>query len=115
MMERTYSLIHPDLLTITEGERTWRRRPEWFGDEWQRKAGCVAYGGGYAGELSGADRPLPGRPALRELGAMMDVTGPDGRVGACYAGEKRGVNTCLFTKGFVGFAAQKACRYPYGL
>lgn len=109
-MERTYSLIHPDLLTITEGERTWRGADqEWFGDEWQRKAGWRAYGGGYAGELSGADPPpLPAALSLRELGAD-GCDGPDGRAVGCHVTPgKKGVNTLhLFTKGFVGFAAQK--------
>ena len=58
-MERTYSLIHPDLLTITEGERTWRGADqEWFGDEWQRKAGCAPTA---AAMLVSYPAPLAGR------------------------------------------------------
>ena len=74
-MERTYSLIHPDLLTITEGERTWRGADqEWFGDEWQRKAGCAPTAAAMLVSYLAQTRP-PCRP-LYPSGSWerMDVT-----------------------------------------
>lgn len=40
-MERVYGITDPERLTIREGERTWRGADqEWYGESWQRKAGC---------------------------------------------------------------------------
>ena len=108
-MERTYSLIHPDLLTITEGERTWRGADqEWFGDEWQRKAGCAPTAAAMLVSYLAQTRP-PCRP-LYPSGSWerMDVTALMDELWAHVTPGKKGVNTLhLFTKGFAGFAAQK--------
>ena len=117
-MERTYSLIHPDLLTITEGERTWRGADqEWFGDEWQRKAGCAPTAAAMLVSYLAQTRP-PCRP-LYPSGSWerMDVTALMDELWAHVTPGKKGVNTLhLFTKGFAGFAAQKGVQIsPCGL
>ena len=100
-MERTYSLIHPDLLTITEGERTWRGADqEWFGDEWQRKGRLQPTAAAMLVSYLAQTRPsLPAALSLRELGAD-GCDGPDGRaVAHVTPGEKGGSTPCTLHQG----------------
>ena len=40
-MDGIYSITRPELLTVTQGERSWQGADQlWYTDEWQQKAGC---------------------------------------------------------------------------
>ena len=40
-MDGIYSITRPELLTVTQGERSWQGADQlWYADEWQQKAGC---------------------------------------------------------------------------
>ena len=40
-MDGIYSIARPELLTVTQGERSWQGADQlWYTDEWQQKAGC---------------------------------------------------------------------------
>ena len=40
-METNYSISRPELLTVTQGSRSWQGADQlWYSDEWQKKAGC---------------------------------------------------------------------------
>ncbi|NCB63857.1 MAG: hypothetical protein EOM52_09665 [Clostridia bacterium] len=113
-MERTYGITDPEILTICDGERSWRGADqEWYGEEWQRKAGCgptcAATLLRYVAEKRGgweALYPAASREQTDFL-ALMDEVWKHVTPG------KMGVNTLhIFTRGIKAYAAEKGVKLP---
>lgn len=113
-MENTYSLSRPELLTVTEGERTWRGADQlWYPEEWQRKAGC----GPTAASLmvSYLAQIRASCASLYPSGSWErgDVLGLMEEVWRFVTPGKKGVNTTrIFTKGLSAFAREKGVDLP---
>lgn len=113
-MNQISSLSRPELLTITEGERTWRGADQlWYPDEWQRKAGCGPTSASLLASYLAQTRKdcAPLYPSASwEKG---DVLALMEELWRFITPGKRGVNTThLFSKGLTAFAAEKGVSLP---
>lgn len=108
-MENTYTLSRPELLTVTEGDRTWQGADQlWYPDEWQRKAGCgptaAALLTSYLAQTREPCAPLypSGSWEKKDVLALME------ELWRYITPGRHGVNTIhLFSKGFTLFAESK--------
>lgn len=113
-MKRNCSLTRGDLFTVIEGERSWRGYDqEWFGDEWQRKAGCGPTAA--AQQVSYLAQTRPACRALYPSGSWErgDALALMNALWAHITPGRKGVNTLrLFTKGFSAFAGERGLEVP---
>ena len=113
-MDGIYSIARPELLTVTQGERSWQGADQlWYTDEWQQKAGCgptaAAVMASYLAQTRPACAPLypSGSWERWDVLALME------ELWGFLTPGKHGLNTThLFTKGFAAFAAQKGLTLP---
>ena len=113
-MEHIYGLSRPELLTITEGGRTWRGADQlWYADEWQQKAGCgpttAALMASYLAQTRPSCAPLcpSGSWEKADFTALMEELWQHVTPG------KHGVNAPrLFSKGLRSFGASKEVELP---
>ena len=113
-MQHYYSISRPELLTITEGDRTWRGSDQmWYSDDWQQKAGCAptcaALLVSYLAQTRPACAPLypSGSWEKRDVTALMEELWQHVTPG------KHGVYTARhYAKGFRAFGESKGLALP---
>lgn len=113
-MERIYSIIDPERLTLRDADRTWRGADqEWYGEELQRKAGCGPTCAATLLCYLALSRPqwralYPAQSCgQKEFLALMNEVWNHVTPG------RMGVNTnFLFTKGVKSYGAEKGLKLP---
>lgn len=113
-MEQTYALSRPELLTITEGDRTWRGADQlWYPEEWQRKAGCGPTTASVLVSYLAQNRPACAPLYPSGSWEKQDVLALMEEMWTCITPGRHGVNTVhLFTKGLAQFAGGRHVDLP---
>lgn len=113
-LEHFYGLSRPELLTITEGKKTWQGADQlWYADEWKQKAGCGPTAASVMASYLAQTRPSCAALYPSGSQAKADFTALMGELWQYVTPGKRGVNRPrLFAKGFHTFGAAKGVELP---
>ena len=113
-LEHFYGLSRPELLTITEGKKTWQGADQlWYADEWKQKAGCGPTAASVMASYLAQTRPSCAALYPSGSQAKADFTALMGELWQYVTPGKRGVNRPrLFAKGFHTFGSAKGVELP---